>query len=322
MKISVVVPNWNGAEFLADSLRSIENQSLEADIIVVDNGSTDDSINIIEKSFPKVILLKNSVNLGFSGGVNIGINYALENGSEYIALFNNDAIAEPDWLDKLMKRMVSDEKIGVVTCKFKRFDKKHFDSTGDFYTTRGVPFPRGRNLEDKGQFDVAGPVFSASGGASLFRSKTLNEVGLMDERFFAYIEDVDLGFRTQLAGWEVWYEPEAVAYHRVSATTSKMVSSFSRYHWIKNFLMTYTKNMPTLLYWKYFPLFIFQYLRYGISSIVRGGFWAYLRSTARFIVLLPGVLKDRHLIQKKRRVTAKQIDELLVHSRPPRIPEI
>ncbi len=321
MKVAVVIPNWNGEDLLAESLRSIEKQSYPCQIIVVDNGSTDSSVKIIKEKFSKVHLIELAENTGFTGGVNAGLSYAVSEKFDATALFNNDAEAEPDWLENLVQEMEQSPKTGIVTGKLMRHDRKHIDSTGDFYTIWGIPMPRGRNQVDTGQYNQPESVFGASGGASLYRTKMLQSIGLFDERFFAYIEDVDISFRARLAGWDVRYTPNAVAYHHVSATTSKMVSSFARYHWIKNYLMTYTKNMPARLYWKYFPLLALQYLRYGLSSAVRGGLWAYVRSSVKFLSLLPGVLKDRRKIQKSRKVSASEIDALLVHSRPPKIPE-
>lgn len=322
MKVAVVIPNWNGEELLAESLLSIKAQTHHCKIVLVDNGSTDRSIQIVKNDFPDVQLIELGKNTGFAGGVNAGIKHCIAEGFDAVALFNNDAEAEPNWLENLVQELSRDKTIGIVTGKLMRQDKKHIDSTGDFYTIWGIPMPRGRNQRDTGQYDKVEPVFGASGGASLYRAKMLKEIGLFDERFFAYIEDVDISFRARLAGWNVIYTPGAVAYHHVSATTSKMVSSFARFQWIKNYLMTYTKNMPTKLYWKYFPLFFAQYVRYGLSSLVRGGFWAYLRSSFRFLVYLPGVLADRRRIQKSRKISASEVDELLVHSRPPKIPEI
>lgn len=322
LKVCVVIPNWNGEDLLAESLQSIEKQTYPCQVVVVDNGSTDNSVKIVKEKFPKIHLIELAKNTGFTGGVNAGLSYALSEKFDAIALLNNDAEAEPDWLENLVKELGKDSKIGIVTGKLMRHNRKHIDSTGDFYTIWGIPMPRGRNQADTGQYDQPESVFGASGGASLYRATMLKEVGLFDERFFAYIEDVDISFRARLAGWGIRYTPKAIAYHHVSATTSKMVSSFARYHWIKNYLMAYTKNMPTKLYWKYFPLFLAQYLRYGLSSTLRGGFWAYLRSSWRFLVLLPSVLADRRKIQGSKKVSADEIDKLLVHSRPPKIPEI
>src|SRR5690606_37865555 len=148
-KIFIVIPNWNGADLISDALKSLEKQSFQADIIVVDNGSKDESVNIITADFPGVTLIRLPDNTGFAGGVNAGIKYALEKGADAVALFNNDAVADPDWLKNLFETMNTDEKIGIVSCKQLRSDKTHIDSTGDFYSVWGMPFPRGRNQVDK-----------------------------------------------------------------------------------------------------------------------------------------------------------------------------
>jgi GT2 family glycosyltransferase len=321
MKTAVVIPNWNGADMIAEALTSLERQTYKSEIVVVDNGSVDDSVKIITEQFPKVTLIKLAHNTGFDGGVNTGIKHALENNADAVALFNNDAIADAHWLENLVRAMEADEKRGIVTGKLLRTDKKYFDSTGDFYSVWGLPFPRGRNQADTGQYDKAEEVFSATGGATLYRAKLFQEIGIFDERFFAYIEDIDISFRARLSGWTVWYEPTAVAYHHISATSSKL-GSFSRYHWAKNSLITYTKDMPGLLFWKYLPLFTLQTVRFGISSTLRGELWVYLRGTGAFLLLLSGVLKDRRHIQKHRKITTREVDALLYHGRPPRIPPI
>jgi GT2 family glycosyltransferase len=321
MKVFVVVPNWNGIDMLPKCLKSLEEQTVTAEIIVVDNGSSDGSVELAKKEFPQVNLLENKKNLGFAGGVNRGIENAIKHGADYVALFNNDAFAEKGWLEKLLELMKENANAGIVTCKFMRDDKQHFDSTGDFYSVWGLPYPRGRNKKDLGQFDEAEEVLGASGGASLYRTKMLKEIGLFDERFFAYYEDVDISFRARLAGWKIYYEPKAIAYHSVGATSSKL-GSFTRYHSIKNFLLLYTKNMPAKLYFKYFPLFLAQTLRFGVSSTLKGGLLAYLKGLAVFIYYLPVVLIERGKIQKNRKVSTSEIDEILVHARPPKIPPV
>ncbi len=303
-------------------LKSLQKQTAEHKVIVVDNGSTDGSDELVKANFPEVKLIKKSKNHGFAGGVNIGIKQALAEEADYIALLNNDAVAKPDWLENLSRTMLGRPEAGIVTSKLMRSDKEHFDSTGDFYSIWGMPFPRGRNQRDKGQYDDSGEVFGASGGASLYRASMLREIGLFDERFFAYFEDVDISFRAQLARRAVIYCPAAIAYHEVSATSSRMAGSFTRYHSIKNLLILYTKNMPATLYWLYLPLFVLQMLRLGLSSFVKGGAWAYLQAIVRFVICLPGILKDRCEIQKSRKVSVGRINRLLFHRRPPRIPRI
>lgn len=322
MKVYLVVLNWNGADFIEECLDSLIKQSYPNEIVVVDNGSTDGSRELVERKYPNIHLLSEKKNHGFAGGVNIGINYAFGKGAEAVALFNNDAVADKQWLKKLVETLKKDAKTGIVTCKFMRSDKKHIDSTGDFYSTWGMPFPRGRNQKDSGLFDNAGEVFGASGGASLYRTKMLKAIGLFDKKFFAYFEDVDISFRARLAGWKIVYQPEAMAYHRVSATSSKMAKSFTRYHSMKNLPILYTKNMPAKLYFKYLPLFVLQMVRLAVSSLLRGGILAYLKGLAVFIFYLPVVLFDRFKVQRNRKVSANEINELLYRGRPPKIPQI
>lgn len=320
MNIYVVIPNWNGADMLAACLQSLLQQTLKASIVVVDNGSKDESVSLIERQFPQVTLIKSTKNLGFAGGVNVGIKYALDNRADAVALFNNDAVADKDWLKNLAVALRS-EKTGISTCKFMRDDKKHFDSTGDFYSIRGIPFPRGRNQPDNGQYNEPEDVFGASGGASLYRSSMLKDIGLFDEKFFAYYEDVDISFRAQLAGWKIRYTPSAVAYHMVGATSSGM-GSFSHYHSNKNFYFLYIKNMPGKLFWKYLPSFAYQACRSLASSLIHGRIVSWLKAILFVVWKLPSVIKDRQKIQSARKVDTEYIDSLLHHGKPPISPEL
>lgn len=321
MKVTVVIPNWNGADLIEKCLDSLTKQDYPHKIIVVDNGSVDNSVSLIEKNFKNVLLLKNPENFGFTGGVNRGIRHALDNGYDAVALFNNDAHADKHWLGNLVKPLLDNTEVGISTGKLMRDDEVHIDSTGDFYTTRGIPFPRGRNTKDTGQYNNMEEVFAASGGASLYRSALLKDIGLFDDRFFAYFEDVDISFRARLAGWKVIYNPEAVAYHAVSATSSKL-GSFSRYHSIKNFYFLYLKNMPLSLMFRYFPSFLYQMCRGFAAAILQRHLLVYFRALGVVIVSLPGLLLERHRIQKKARVKANAIRKWLIIGRPPISPEL
>lgn len=320
-KIFVVIPNWNGADFITECLESLKKQSQQHQVTVVDNGSIDESLGIISKNFPDTHLVALDHNTGFAGGVNRGIEYALQQGADAIALFNNDAIADKNWLKHLVDAAAAHPDAGIITGKFMRLDKEHIDTTGDQYSIWAMPFPRGRNQKDSGQYKTGEYVFGATGGASLYRASMLNDIDLFDEKFFAYYEDVDISFRAQLAGWKVWYEPTAIAYHHVSATSSKL-GGFSRYHSIKNFYMLYAKNMPAKLYWKYGPLFLLQAARLLVSSTLKGAGLVYLRGMARAFANTPHLVRERHRIQSSRKVSVAYIDDLLYKSRPPKIPLI
>lgn len=319
MKTAVIVPNWNGEDFLKPCLDSLLDQSVNCTVIVVDNGSKDSSLEILDRYQDKIIVLKQKRNLGFAGGVNVGLKYALSNNFTYAALFNNDAIADKNWLKQLLGA-ANKTKAGIVTGKFLRADKKTIDSTGDFYTIWGLPFPRGRNTLDSGQYDQIEPVFGASGGASLYRLSMLENIGLFDERFFAYYEDVDISFRAQLAGYKVMYNPKALAYHNVGGTSSKL-GDFTIYHSAKNFWLLYVKNMPGFLYFKYLPLASLWYGRIFIGRIVRGGLLAFIKGWLKSLSLLPSTLISRHKIQKALQVPVSYIDSIIVKSKPSRPPK-
>jgi GT2 family glycosyltransferase len=316
MKTMVVIPNWNGADLIGECLDSLLKQTAETQVVVVDNGSVDASIEVIENKYPSVHLIKLPNNTGFAGGVNTGIRYALAAGTDAVALFNNDAAANKNWLKELVTTLEESPKIGIATCKLLHTDKVYFDSTGDFYNVWGLPFPRGRGETDRGQYDAKEFVFSASGGASLYRSKMLQEIGVFDERFFAYFEDVDIGFRAQLAGWKISYNPKAITYHQISATSSKL-GDFAYYHMAKNYYYLYFKNMPSILFWKYLPKFTYRRLRSVASSVKSGRFHIQLRAICTAIIHMPGLFVDRYRIQSARKVPVSYIDNLLVKKKVP-----
>jgi GT2 family glycosyltransferase len=314
--IYVIIPNWNGLDFLAECLDSLALQTQDHQTVVVDNGSTDGSKELVRSKYPQVHLIELNRNTGFAGGVNRGIEYVLEQEADLIALFNNDAVANPDWLAELVKAGKAHPKAGIITSKIKHYEGSKLDSTGDFYSVWGLPFPRGRDEVDHGQYDDQREVFAGSGGASLYCAEMLRQIGLFDERFFAYFEDVDISFRAQLAGWQVRYQPSAVARHHIGGTSTKH-HGFSRYHTVKNFCYLYTKNMPTRLYWTYLPKYwLMVGLMFG-SDLRRGLIVENLRGNLTALVNLPGVLVDRHRIQKSRTVSAGDIDKLLYHQLPP-----
>ncbi len=305
-QVAVVVPNWNGEALLDDCLRSLVRQSTKAQIIVVDNGSSDNSVDLIKTRYPSVTVLQMDTNYGFAGGVNRGIELAIDLGCSSVALFNNDAIADKDWLKELLTVMNKQPHTGIVTGKLMRIDKKHLDSTGEFIRKNAMPFSRGRNEPDNNKYESPGQVFAASGGASLYRTKMLRQIGLFDEDYFAYFEDVDISFRAQLMGWHVYYQPSARAFHHIGKTSDRL-GTFRRYHSVKNYVLLYNKNMPGFLYWRYKPRFFVQLVRMAVGSIRDGEFITYVRAFFRSVVLLPGTLSKRRTIQRHRVVDANYI---------------
>ena len=335
MKLSIVIPNWNGIDWLADCLDAALAQTVPAEIIVVDNGSHDGSIELLRDHYPQVQLIARDKNYGFTGGTNPGFEAGIAAGMDAVALMNNDAIPAADWLEQLVTTLESNDKIGIVTAKIRHFEDERLDSTGDFYSIWGFMFPRGRGEIDTGQYD--GPdqrvIFAASGGASLYRVAMLREIGVFDQRFFAYYEDVDLSFRARLAGWDVRYEPKAVVRHRIGGTSRRLnragtaaaavaivgerPSAFARYHTIKNFVYVYTKDMPGYLYWKYLPWFWASWILMVGSDLRRGLITTNLKASWTVLIELPGILISRHNIQKNRAVRPADIEKLFYRDLPP-----
>lgn len=312
----VVVPNWNGKEDLPACLDSLLQQSAPADIVVVENGSTDGSAALLAKDYPQITVLPQKKNLGFAGGVNVGIQYALENNYANIALFNNDAVAHKDWLKHLLQVFTDNQEVGIATCKLMDSQKTHLDSTGDMYTTWGLPYPRGRGEPAGAQYDTATEVFGASGGASLYRASLFEQIGLFDEKFFAYYEDVDVSFRAQLAGWKVRYVPKAIAYHQIGATSSKM-KGFTTYQTTKNLPMLFWKNTPWRFVPRMFPRLFFAYWLMMFRALFGGRGWPALKGQVVFLKNLPYTFNQRRKIQAMKTVSDTYLWSILTHDLPP-----
>ncbi|HLY49144.1 MAG TPA: glycosyltransferase family 2 protein [Solirubrobacteraceae bacterium] len=315
---AVVIPTWNGAHLLEPCLRSLASQTREAHVIVVDNGSVDGTAELLSRGFPQAQLIRLASNRGFAGAVNVGIADALRAGFEFIALLNNDAVADPTWLECLLDCARQHPEAGIITSKFLLDDRVHIDSTGDFYSAWGWAYPRGRDEIDRGQYDAAEfrEVFCGSGGASLFRARMLEEVGLFDEDYFAYLEDQDLGFRAQLLGWRARYAPEARAYHRMMGTSAAL-PNFGRYQAVRNCIFLYVKNVPSPLCWRYLPKFLLGLVLMGANDVRRRRFWAIAGAYRDALRALPTLLRKRREIQATRRVAVAYIDSIIVHELPP-----
>jgi GT2 family glycosyltransferase len=312
----VVVPNWNGRADLAKCLDSLRKQSLRPHVIVVDNNSADDSVGLVEKEYPEAELIKHSENKGYAGGVNPGFKRAIELKAKYVAAFNNDAVADKDWLKSLVECLDKKPEAGAAACKLLTADGKKIDSTGDYYTVWGLPYPRGRGETDLDKYDDQTDVFAASGGASLYRVKMLEQIGLLDEDFFAYYEDVDLSFRAQLAGWKVAYVPSAIAYHQISATSRK-IKGFAAYQTMKNLQLLWYKNVPCGYRFKTGWRFTLASSLFLLRAITRGQGWAALKGDLKGSWLISKKAGERRRIKKLQTVSNEYIWDMMTHDLPP-----
>lgn len=316
--VLIVVLNWNGAKDTERCVESLLTQTYDYyDILIVDNGSHDTSatrLRRLAKAHDKVTLIENETNLGFAGGVNTGIRYALDHAYHSVALFNNDATADKNWLKELMNEMKGSR--AIVTGLLLHDTKKTIDSTGDYYSIWGMPFPRSRG-EKTALAPPSGYVFSASGGASLYRTDLFRKIGLFDEVFFAYYEDVDVSFRAQLSGHKVYYTNKAIAYHKQGAT-SKKIPGFTIYQTFKNLPLLYIKNVPDgLLLPIGLRLFVLYCLFFG-NAFRRGvGGFALKGWLASIWYFWTKSLWERFEIQSRKTVKTSYISSLIWHDLPP-----
>jgi GT2 family glycosyltransferase len=316
-KIAVVIPNINGEEYLRNAIDSLLSQTQKHTLIVVENASTDSSAAILASYGKKLIILTNKVNKGFAGGVNTGISYALEQDFDAIALFNNDAEASPNWLKALADTLRSHDDTGIVTGQLQLAKKGTLDSTGEMYTTWGLPFPRGRDRSiENSTYTSQEYIFGATGGASIFRASMLREIGLFDEAYFAYYEDTDISFRAQHADWRIIYEPTAIATH-IQGATSKKLPGFTVYQTFKNLPILFYKNIPRKLFFSMLPRFTLAYTLILLNAIFHKNAGSALKGFRDTILLLPSTLRKRRYIQKTSKVTAKQLRSLMIDDLPP-----
>lgn len=318
-RLAVIVLNWNGSDDAIECIESLTEQTLKPTIIIVDNNSSDNSVSVFEKyiSIHKredITLIKNPDNLGFAGGINTGLAYARKQGFEYIGVLNPDAIADKKWCRTLVDELSSQPKCGIATGILQRRDGKTLDTTGDFYTTWGLPGPRNRDEPDENAPDKPGEVFGATGGGAIYRAAIFDDIDMFDEDFFMYYEDVDLSFRAQLAGWKVRFTPKAIAYHKVGAS-SKKVPGLAVYNTFKNLPLVFIKNVPGKLFWYIGLRFFLTYWLIFASAVRHGNGWPAFKGMLASIIRKPAAYKKRLNIQKNRKVSVNYIRSI-IHDGP------
>ena len=248
MKATVIIPNINGKGWLKDSIESVYAQTeQDFELIVVDNGSTDESLAQARSycSRPNFTLIENGRNTGFSHAVNQGIALAK---SEYVVLFNNDAFAEPQWLAELIRAADSDPRIfAVQSLMIRHFERELADDAGDYVTWMGFACKTGDGRLAS-RYTRQRRIFSACGGAALYAALDCDEIGVFDENFFAYFEDVDLSWRANNAGYKNILCPTARCYHICGASTGAVrYNEFKSRQSGRNSILLPLKNEPVLM---------------------------------------------------------------------------
>ena len=305
---SVIVPSLNGAHLLPECLESLAAQTYRhLEVIVADGASTDDTVGLLAR-YPTMRLLQLRQNRGFSGNVNAGLRAAR---GEMLCLLNNDAQADPDWVAACVETFEGQPGLGAVASKVLFSDRRTLNSPGDQLCRDGSARQRGVGQPDGPAWNTPGPVFGAMGGAAAYRRAMLADVGLFDEVFFMYLEDVDLAFRAQLRGWTCWYQPSARAYHRGSASGGGPLASFYNG---RNQIRLLVKDLPMGLLRAMLPGIVRYQVARSRSAIEawRGpAARATLRGQLVGLAGLPLHLAARPSVQQRRRLDDAAVYALL-----------
>ncbi len=248
MKVAVVILNWNGRNYLRQFLPSVISNSGDAEVIVADNASTDDSCEVLRKEFPSVKQIINRENFGFAGGYNEALKHVE---ADYFVLLNSDVEVTPDWISPVIKMMEKDKSIAACQPKIlSHADHTSFEyagAAGGFIDKYGYPFCRGRIFDsiekDNGQYDDARQIFWATGACMFLRASAFRNVHGFDASFFAHMEEIDLCWRMQHTGGKVWYCPASKVYHVGGGTLHKSNPHKTYLNFRNNLLMLY-KNLP------------------------------------------------------------------------------
>ena len=307
---SVIIPGWNGAKLLPACLDALRAQTYRHfEVLVVDNASTDESPDLIRQHYPEVLLTTLPENRGFTGAVNAGIARAK---GTLIAPLNQDVEVDSLWLEETARVASTHPEAGAIACKIMlHAQRDHFHSAGDNYRLDGIPVNRGVWERDEGQYDAETKVFSACGGAAAYRRHVLDQIGWFDESFFMYLEDVDLAWRQQLAGWRTIYAPRAIAFHHLSASGGGATAS---YYTGRNTIYVIVKNMPSPLLRKYGLAMLGAQMRiFGDALRAWHGEAARARLRGQLAGLLtwPRMLGKRRAIQRSRRISIAHLRSLL-----------
>ena len=311
-RVSVVIPSWNGRVWLDVVLPSLERQRFrDFETIVVDNGSTDGSVGHLRARWPRARVIALDRNVGFAAAVNRGIE---QSQGAYLALVNNDMELHESFLDALVAGLDSSPSAASVTAKMLDLGTRdQIDGAGDVLRWSGVVMPRGRGERDIGQYDAPAEVFSACGGAALYRRAALDEVGLFDEAFFAQMEDVDWGFRARLLGHGCRYVPGAIAYHHGSASMRREGRP-DPWFWglaVRNCIWMWAKNYPRDCLLRNAHLLLAHELAGLFFALREGMARAQLRAWREALRGLPRVLRQRRDIQSRRRAGRRELERVV-----------
>ena len=311
--VNVIIPNLDGESLLPVCLGSLRRQTFKQfDVTVVDNGSKDGSLDLLKEQYPEVKVMRLDRNYGFASAVNRGIEAS--NG-EFISLLNNDIELDSKWLEELYRAMADHPDVGGCGPKVLRYwERERINVLGIRLNSNGEVEIIGAGEVDRGQFEEMRYVFGVSAGASLYRKKMFEEIGLFDETFFASYEDVDLSFRAQLAGYKALYVPKAIAYHMVGKTIKRR-RYFPTYLNNRNKILFFWKNIPDEILRKYFSRIFWSksslFLKRVLFNFYKLRTYYFLKGTLAAYLRLPHLLKERKRVRATRRVSIDYLESIM-----------
>ena len=261
--VGIIVLNWNGCADTIACIESIKKISYPSySLIIIDNGSTDGSEIKIRQQFPEITILQTGKNLGFAGGINAGLKYGLEKGMDYLLALNNDTVIDPEAVGELIRVAISDKQFGLLSSKiyyFRRPDMIWY-AGATFNTFLGWGRHRGFDERDDGQYDSIEETERPSGCSMMVTREFCEKVGLLNEDYFCYCEEVDWGLRGKKAGFKIIYVPASKVWHKVSNSTGGIQTAVYLYYSVRNTLLCINTNTPLP-----FP---FRQLRYSLVIMI------------------------------------------------------
>lgn len=290
-KVYILMLNWNGWKDTIECIESCLKLSYpNFRILIVDNGSTDESESILRERFPGIEFIQTGANLGFAGGNNVGIRYVTENGADYVWLLNNDTIVAPHSLTELVKVADGDNNIGIVGSKIYYNAEPHkiWFAGGIWRSTKSYATHRGLDEDDIGQYDEICAVDYITGCSLLIKAEVIRQIGMMKEDYFLYWEEVDWNASVAELGWKILYVPDSIVWHKISATIGKRSYLANRYN-IRNCLLFFQRHAPQRLFTLFIYIFYdaFKQFRSGQIELAK----AYLHGSKDFILRRFGEIK-------------------------------
>lgn len=308
--LTAVVLNFNGRALLEGLLPSLAAQRLtDMRVVVVDNGSGDDSVAWLASDWPEIEVVRLAQNIGVTRALNVCLDAA---DGEFVALLNNDLELDARCLSELVEALQAHPQAASAGGKLLDFHQRQvIDGAGDVFTWRGTGHRRGHGETDRGQYEQPRAIFGACGGAAVYRRSALQEVGPFDEDFYAFFEDVDWSLRAQLAGYQCRYVPSAIAYHMGSATIGRGLSDFTRYQLWRNGIWLVVKGLPARVLIRHAHQLAFgQALNLAVAARDRKlGIW--WRSSRDALRAMPATWRKRRLVQGSRRVSTRELEARL-----------